>query len=166
MEDPARGRLELHEGEVAVIPPVKALHTLLEQVLQQMLGAVLAPPYVVCVELPFRASENDCRIADVGALDRSRLLAAAANDEYVVGAPDVVVEVLSPGQDASDLFDKERVCLGSGCRAFWVVDPKNRQVRVSTPDRRAVIYTSGDSVPMLVAPGEITVHSIFEALPK
>jgi Uma2 family endonuclease len=163
LPDPAEGRIELHHGEVIHLPPVKRLHTELQKRLEKLLEAVTADRATVYVELPFRpASEYELWVADVGLLTRERVeAAAAAGLDYYAGAPDLVVEVLSPPQTAEDLFDKERICLSNGCGAFWIVDPKNRQIKVSTPDGTTTTYRAGNSVPVLVLPGSIDVYAVF-----
>jgi Uma2 family endonuclease len=72
-----------------------------------------------------------------------------------------VVEVLSPHQDASSLFDKEQLCLRNGSKAFWIVDPKNEQVKVATPDSKTTTYRSGEAVPVIIFSGSVNVTEIF-----
>ena len=58
--------------------------------------------------------------------------------------------------------DREAICLENGCLEFWVVDPKRKTVRVSTPDRHAITYVESDTIPLtLPAPGQLAVAQIF-----
>lgn len=57
--------------------------------------------------------------------DRSRL-----RDYGARGAPDLAVEILSPGTSKRDLNDKYRLYESRGVREYWVVDPGNRAVTV------------------------------------
>jgi Uma2 family endonuclease len=163
MPDPTEGRLELHHGEVVKVPPVKFQHTRIRKNVEKLLEAVAGQRGVVYVEMPFRPQPDyEFWVADVALVTRERDDAARATDsDYFAGAPDIVVEVLSPPQDAASLFDKEQLCLTSGSRAFWIVDPKNRQVKVTTPDWKTTTYRISEAVPVLVFPGSIEVAEIF-----
>ncbi len=79
------------------------------------------------------------------------------------GAPDLVIEVLSPSNTASEMLDKEQICLDNGAREFWVVDPIRRQVKVSGSDGRAATYKAGQSIPLLFG-GTLLVDLIFGGL--
>jgi Uma2 family endonuclease len=53
-------------------------------------------------------------------------------------APDLVVEVLSPTETASELEEKVRDYRAAGTTLAWIIDPASRIVSVrsaSTPDR-------------------------------
>jgi Uma2 family endonuclease len=115
------------------------------------------------LELPFRPeSQYEYWIADVGIVTRGRDQAArAADPDYLTGAPDLAVEVLSPNQDAFSLFEKEQLCLRNGSRAFWIVDPKNQQVKVTTPDSKTATYRGGEAVPVVIFSGSVNVTEIF-----
>jgi hypothetical protein len=71
--------------------------------------------------------------------------------------------VLSPSNTAAEIAEKEALCLGSGTRESWVVNPKLRSVRVCTPDKRSITYEAGDAVPLPLLPGAdpLAVVQIF-----
>ena len=75
-------------------------------------------------------------------------------------APDIVIEVLSPSNTASEMLDKEQICLENGAREFWVVDPVRRQVKVSGADAHAATYKTGQSIPLFFG-GTLPVDSIL-----
>ncbi|CAA9571735.1 MAG: hypothetical protein AVDCRST_MAG88-2399 [uncultured Thermomicrobiales bacterium] len=52
--------------------------------------------------------------------------------DKVRGAPDLVIEVLSPSTRANDLGRKLRLYARAGVPFYWVVDPKRRVVRPFT----------------------------------
>ena len=60
-------------------------------------------------------------------------------EDYLFGAPELVIEVLSPSNTASEMRDKRKLCLANGSVEFWVVDPEQREVEVSTPDGHSII---------------------------
>ncbi len=48
----------------------------------------------------------------------------------IVGVPDLIVEVISPGSFAIDRFDKKRAYEKVGVREYWLVDPNNLSVEI------------------------------------
>jgi Uma2 family endonuclease len=79
-----------------------------------------------------------------------------------MGAPDVVVEILSPSNTAAETLDKRNICLENGSREFWIVDADHRQVEVSTPDGHTITPKSGQEIPLFFG-GRLAVDSIFTA---
>ena len=65
-----------------------------------------------------------------------------------MGAPELVVEILSPSSD------KKTLCLENGSREFWIVDLNHREVEVSTPDGLTVTYKPGQDIPLFFARGK------------
>ncbi|MBQ9061210.1 MAG: Uma2 family endonuclease [Eubacterium sp.] len=51
-------------------------------------------------------------------------------DHDVMGAPDFVIEILSESNRAHDLIRKYRKYKNAGVREYWIVDPRDRVVRV------------------------------------
>ena len=48
----------------------------------------------------------------------------------VMGVPDMIVEILSPGTMGNDRFDKKKAYKDAGVQEYWLVDPNNRTVEV------------------------------------
>ena len=48
----------------------------------------------------------------------------------VEGAPDLIVEVLSPSTFRTDRKDKMEVYCQFGVAEYWIIDPKNQSVEV------------------------------------
>lgn len=63
---------------------------------------------------------------------------------YLELAPDLVVEVVSPSDSASDVNDKVLVYLEAGVRLVWVADFRRRSVTVYAADRTARVLIEGD----------------------
>ena len=51
-------------------------------------------------------------------------------DKKVIGAPDLVVEVLSPGTSVFDRFTKYDIYARAGVPEYWIVNPEKRTVEV------------------------------------
>ena len=50
------------------------------------------------------------------------------------GAPDLIVEILSPSSLRRDRLVKLNLCQRAGVREYWIADPENRSVMVFLPD--------------------------------
>jgi Uma2 family endonuclease len=73
---------------------------------------------------------------------------------YAELAPDLIVEVLSPGDRAGEVLAKVGDFLAAGTQLVWVVDPRRREARVFRPDGSvAVIDEEGQLDGEDVLPG-------------
>ena len=52
------------------------------------------------------------------------------NDKYINGAPDLIIEVLSPSTRRKDMFTKLYKYEAAGVREYWLVDPQKEKVLV------------------------------------
>jgi Uma2 family endonuclease len=122
---------------------------LISFVRQQALGAVFA------AEAGFQLEHDpDTVLApDIAFVERQRFAAAGLSGKYWQGAPDLAVEVISPGDRAGKLAAKTQSWLVHGTRQVWVVDPQRRTVTVYHRDGRVVALSEaemlegGDIVP-------------------
>jgi Uma2 family endonuclease len=153
---------ELRQGELVQVSRPKLKHFRIQRRIRRMLDAAFGDHGVVEIEFAYRAlPEYELRVADVAFVTRERW--EKAGDDDLFGAPDLTVEVLSPSNTAIEINEKIALCLGNGCREFWVVDPRLRQITVSTPDGLTRTYRSGDSIPLTLAGDQtLKVDSIFE----
>ena len=149
LPEPAGGfRQELHHGELFEMPPVKAIHTKLQNALVKALCSLSDARYEAIKELPFRPrAEHEVWVADVAVVDRAKW-EATSNDDYFAGVPTIVIEVLSPSNTASEVFDRERMCLSNGGREFWVLDPRRQTIKVTTADGHTRSYSATEEIPL------------------
>jgi Uma2 family endonuclease len=73
-----------------------------------------------------RRGPDRVRAPDFAFIRAERLPADGLPAGYVPIAPDLVVEVVSPGDAATEVREKVDDWLGFGCRAVWVVYPGPR----------------------------------------
>jgi Uma2 family endonuclease len=160
MPDDGR-RYELRNGEPIELPSPIYKHHKMQRLIRRALEAAAASAGEVDTEFGFRPTqEYQFRVADVAFITRERERAVNL-DGYFMGAPELVVEVLSPSSRHGKIGETQKLCFENGCLEFWVVDPKRRLVKVSTPDGRTETYQAGQQIPLLFG-GELAVAAIFE----
>jgi Uma2 family endonuclease len=153
---------ELRHGEVVAVTRPKLKHALRQRVLRRLFEAIAEPGSYVDIEVAFRPlPEHEVRVADVAYVSKERFHSADVED-YLQGAPDLVIEVLSPSNTVAEINEKEAICLDHGTKEFWVVDDQLTQVKVSTADGRTVTYKSGQKIPLpLFGNRTLDVDGIF-----
>ena len=70
------------------------------------------------------------REPDIGFISADRMPLGERITTYSDVVPDLVVEVVSPNDDADNVFNKARMWLSFGVRLVWVVQPETRSVEV------------------------------------
>jgi Uma2 family endonuclease len=157
---------ELRNGEVVEVPFVKLIHKWLQRRLYDLLRQAF-PKADVLVEYPFRIKEtNDMRLADVGLTTRERAQACAELG-ILEGAPELVVEVLSPSNSAAELRRDRRVFFAHGTLIFPVVDAEDSTIEVYRKQEKSVSILSVDDVLTLSLFGDektIPVAAIFAGI--
>ncbi len=89
---------------------------------------------------------------DASFVRQERVETATEERGYFPGAPDFVAEVISPSDRYADADDKVKEWLNAGALMVVVVNPRDRTVRVHTPDSVMTLTASdtldgGDVVP-------------------
>jgi Uma2 family endonuclease len=155
-------RQELHHGELIEVPPPKHRHTAIELRLRELMEGAGRGSGKFATEIGFRPTTGpEYLIADVVFIAQKHW-DSVLGDGYIVGAPEIVVEVLSPSNTAPKMRARRKICLENGSAEFWVVDAMKRQVEVSTADGM-ILYKSGEQIPLRFAPEKtIAVDAIFE----
>ena len=162
LPNPKSGRLELRHGELFTGAPPIHKHYLARRRLRRLLEHAAGEAGIVDTEMAYRAQDGyEYRIADI-AFVRIERWKRIFEESNLRGAPDLVIEILSPSNTVAEIFDKRALCLENGATEFWVVDTGHRQVEVSTADGRAVTYRSGQQIPLFLASGaHLDVASLF-----
>ena len=128
-------RYELVKGELRKMSPAGSEHGAIIVNVTLLLGQhVKAKELGVCfgAETGFKiASDPDTvRAPDVAFVRREQIPESGITKRFWPGAPDLAVEVLSPGDTYEEVDEKVEDWLGAGTRAVWIVNPKRRSVSV------------------------------------
>jgi Uma2 family endonuclease len=82
-------------------------------------------------------------------------------ERHIVGAPDLVVEVVSPGSETHDRHRKIDAYARAGVPEYWIVDPDSRTVEVLTLEdgeyHSQGVYRGKATLPSQIVPG-LLVH--------
>jgi Uma2 family endonuclease len=83
-------------------------------------------------ETGFRLASNPdtVRAPDVSFVAKRNLPEQEPKDGFWPGAPDLAVEILSPGDRTGEVDEKIDAWLAAGCAAVWIVNPKLKTVTV------------------------------------
>jgi Uma2 family endonuclease len=152
-------RYEIIEGELYEMPApswdhavtIMNLILLLAPVVQALGGRVLTAPLDVFFE-----GADPVQPDIVVLLPES---AASGAGRGVEGAPDLLIEVLSPSNRGHDVLTKRALYARAGVREYWIVDPESRTVEVLMLDRDAfhrVQRVSGDDAVISSLLGDAT----------
>ena len=77
-----------------------------------------------------------------------------------IGAPDFIVEILSPSTAQKDILVKLRKYMTAGVREYWIVNPESRRVTVCLNRREETVlrmYSFSDNIPVDIWQGQFLV---------
>jgi Uma2 family endonuclease len=98
-------------------------------------------------------------VPDIAIIRRDRL---PPSNQPIVGAPDWLIEILSPDQSTTKLIEKIQICLNEGTQLGWLIDSTEQVVIVLRPNQSLVFLRQGDMLPILEnIPLVLTVNQIF-----
>lgn len=159
-------RYEIIDGELVVTPSAIPFHQLVDYRLRRWIGdhvegrrlgqVVFAP---VDVKLG-----DQTRIPDLLFIRGDRL--HIVGPKAIEGAPDLVVEILSPSTKHRDRGQKAETYARSAVLEYWIVDPQERSVTVFAlrGDRDEEVRQEGGVARSLVLPGlAIDIAALFAA---
>ena len=162
-------RYELIEGELYVSTAPGIPHQLVLLNLQTALDIYLHANAIGKIVPGAGAvfSNFDAVIPDLVYVSNERWSEIVANNRFNA-APDIVIEVLSPGSEnrRRDLVAKHRLYQKYGVQEYWIVDQENRSVFVYLywkSGGSAVTFSSSDTFASELLPGfAFGVESLFK----
>ncbi len=165
---PEDKRYEILDGEICVVPAPSIKHqrisrrlllALTHHVLPNGLGEFFHAPCDVIL------SDETIVQPDLFLVRRER--AGIIGESSVCGAPDLVIEILSPGSRSRDLEIKRKIYAAFGIQEYWIVDPEAASVEVlvweETGYVSAGVYAAEDCLSSPLFPDmNLVLGKIFE----
>lgn len=131
-------RYEIIKGELRMAPAPRTRHQEVGFNLKLFLGQFvqahrLGKVYDAPVDVILSDNVTDATLAapvqpDILFIAQKRL--DIVQEKFIAGAPDLIVEILSPSNWLDDRRDKFMVYEAAGVREYWIVDPDNCTVEV------------------------------------
>lgn len=129
---PEDQRYEVLEGDLRMVPAPGPFHQRVVAKMERMLSAFAEPGglgLVYFAPIDVILDEHTVVQPDILLVVTERL--SIIGHDGVQGAPDLVVEVFSPGTAHRDRGVKRRLYGRYGVQEYWLVDPQERTVEVA-----------------------------------
>jgi Uma2 family endonuclease len=160
-------RYELLEGELVMVPSPTFEHqdisvhlefALYEFVHKHDLGIVLHAPLDVVLD--------DENVVQPDIIFISKARSQIIYKEAIRGAPDLVIEILSPSTGERDRTIKKKLYARAGVMEYWLVDPESKTIEVlklsEAGFERVALYKRDEMLTSPVLPGlRIPLKEIF-----
>ena len=159
-------RIELIDGEAVMMAPPSTSHQIISMEISRQLANFLEGKKCLAIPAPFavrlfeREGDPPANVRTVVEPDISVICDTSKLDEKGChGAPDWVIEIVSPSSRSMDYFTKLFKYRTAGVREYWVVDPHRKTVTVYQFEQDQMNeYAFGESVPVGIYEGfSITV---------
>lgn len=130
---PENIRAEVFDGQIYYMASPSQEHQTISMELSTLLNTYLKSKKGPCQVFyaPFDVKLNDVPLTIVQpdlmiVWDKNKLDGKRCN-----GAPDFIIEIVSPGNPADDYIRKAYYYESSGVREYWIVDPRRKTVTVN-----------------------------------
>ena len=155
---PEDRRAELIDGQLYDMAPPSRVHQKLISQFTLALGQYIRDHHGTCEVYPapfavnIDAKDKDWVEPDISVIcDLSKL-----NDRGCSGAPDLVIEIVSPSSRRMDYSTKNALYSEADVREYWIVDPEK--------ERTTVYHYEEDAAPTIYAFSQAIPVGIFEGL--
>ena len=124
-------RYELLNGELIMSPSPKEIHQDILSILHLQIGVFVRERSLGKVYFsPFDVVLSDTDVVQPDLLFVSNERAAIITADNIQGAPDLVVEILSPATAGRDRTIKLDLYAQHGVKEYWIVDPVDKTITV------------------------------------
>ncbi len=154
-------RAELIDGEMYMMAPPNFKHQKISAFLHNTIYSYIQSRHGECVALaaPFavflNADDKTYVEPDISVIcDPSKL-----DDRGCNGAPDWVIEIVSPGSKRMDYFIKLFKYQTAGVKEYWIVDPDKNRVMVYLYEKDEInVYDFTDEIPVGIYDGDLKIE--------
>lgn len=130
---------ELHQGRLIRMPGPGIDHALIQTRLYRTIDVYLSQHQLGlligtgCYNLPLPNNTEEVLCPALSYIEPSRMATLPQRGSYLVGFPDLVIEIASPSDTHPMLAAKCVVYLQAGVRLIWVVWPATKTVEIWRP---------------------------------
>ena len=148
---PEGSRIEMIDGRFYNMASPTSLHTLLGAELYTAFKNLIKKNGGPCV--PLLAPIDVCLDANGKTMVQPDVFIICDQSKkifpYVKGAPDLVVEIVSPSNQAMDVVKKRYKYQKAGVREYWMIFPEEKKIEVcSFENDRDMVYSFEDQIPI------------------
>lgn len=159
---PEEERWEIIDG----IPYMQATPTRIHQEILMELSKQIAVyltgksckvyPAPFCVRLPQECDKNENDLKNVVEPDISIICdKSKLDDKGCLGAPDMIIEIISPSSTRNDKIKKFNKYEKAGVKEYWIVEPDQKFISVFILEKskrygRPEIYTENDKIALSI----------------
>jgi Uma2 family endonuclease len=141
-------RYELVAGELRVMSPAGWRHGMIVDNLEYLLASFvrqhnLGRGFGAETGFLLRRDPDTVRAPDYAFIAAEHLPENEPEEAFWPGAPDLAVEVLSPGDTSGEVAEKIQEWLKAGCVAVWVLNPKLQTVTIYRSLTDVTVKTAG-----------------------
>ena len=142
------GRWELIDGALYAMTSPSVKHQKLSRKLANDLEDAFNCEVIQAIDVVFPESVKhrdkiiDCVEPDISVVcDRDKI-----GEAYIQGAPDLIVEILSPSTNTVDTILKRELYEKNGVPIYWMIDPRGELYELGLEDRKYSVkqYNNGD----------------------
>jgi Uma2 family endonuclease len=135
---------ELFNGQVLQKSMPTFHHSRLQKHLVAEIDAVNSP-YEAFPELRCILTQNSV-VPDIVILHQTRI---PTYNEPIQGAPNWLIEILSPDQSTTKLIEKIQTCLDEGTQLGWLIDSQEAAIMVFLPNQSLRVLKGDSLLPVL-----------------
>lgn len=144
-------RYELVKGELRVMPPFGWRHGQVIHNVQGLLGAFildrgLGRGFGGRTGFFLARNPDTVRAPDFAFISNKNVPQEDPSEAFWPGAPDLAVEVLSPGDTTKEVNEKVQAWLSAGSQSVWIVDPIGETVAIHRSRTDIQIRTAGETL--------------------
>jgi Uma2 family endonuclease len=160
--------IELIDGEVIIrMPPIPKHQAIVGEILflfMTITRKIGGKAYTAPIEVKL----DDHHVFEPDVLYLKPDSACSVGEKRLTGAPDLVVEVLSPSTAKHDKAKKYTAYQANGVGEYWIVDPSNEVVEVWTLNtagqfERQGVFAGDDTFDSVTLAETVEIKAIFNA---
>ena len=158
-------RYELLQGELIESPAPGTQHQrILRRIARVLDDAVIASGFGEMFQSPYDARLSPHNIVQPDLLVIGRSQMQLLTEHRFEGAPELVIEVISPSSELYDRVRKASLYMEAGVREYWIVDPSRKRIVIHRP-RAGVsdveVIASGYAVSRIIPGFTIEFDALF-----